>query len=435
MRKADVILGLQWGDEGKGKIVDLLTAEYDIVARYQGGPNAGHTIEINGKRHVLHLIPSGIFHKNTINLVGNGVIIDPYIFNREILGLKDLGINPEGQLLISRRAHLILPTHRMLDACQERMKDSEKIGSTLKGIGPAYTDKVGRTGIRVGEIFSPNFKSHYDKLKNNHIQLMDHYKIPYQEILIDGHPFADYEELWFGAIQDFMKLGFVDSEYYINQAMDNNKSVLAEGAQGALLDIDFGSYPYVTSSSTTTGGVCTGLGIPPNRIGEVIGIFKAYCTRVGNGPFPTELLEETGEKIRVTGHEFGSTTGRPRRCGWIDLPALRYAMMVTGCTQMAMMKSDVLDDFDEIQVCTHYNNGDEHTEVFPYDPAMCGYVPEYKKLKGWKSPITEIQDWDEIPLAFKDYIRYLEKETKIPITLVSLGPGRTQSLRKTSFFS
>lgn len=435
MRKADVILGLQWGDEGKGKIVDLLTAEYDIVARYQGGPNAGHTIEINGKRHVLHLIPSGIFHKNTINLVGNGVIIDPFIFRREVLGLKELGLDPEGQLLISRRAHLILPTHRLLDACQERQKEEEKIGSTLKGIGPAYTDKAGRTGIRAGDIFSPNFKTHYDRLKETHFQLIEHYKIPYKEILIDGYPFADYEELWFSAIDDLKRLGFVDSEYYINQAMDNNKSVLAEGAQGALLDVDFGSYPYVTSSNTTTGGVCTGLGIPPNRIGEVTGIFKAYCTRVGNGPFPTEQDNELGERLRVKGCEYGSTTGRPRRCGWLDLPALRYAMMVTGVTQLAMMKSDVLDEFDQIQVCTHYAKGDKTTGIFPFDPTVSGYHPEYQKKEGWKTDLSSMQSWDEIPSAFRNYIDYLEKETRIPITLVSLGPGRTQTLRKTSFLS
>jgi len=435
MRKADVILGLQWGDEGKGKIVDLLTAEYDIVARYQGGPNAGHTIEINGKRHVLHLIPSGIFHKNTINLVGNGVIIDPYIFNKEVLGLRELGLEPEGQLLISRRAHLILPSHRLLDACQERLKDAEKIGSTLKGIGPAYTDKAGRTGIRAGDIFSPLFKAHYDRLKQAHFQLIDHYKIPYKEILIDGHPYNDYEELWFNAIEDLKRLGFVDSEYYINQAMDNNKSVLAEGAQGALLDIDFGSYPYVTSSNTTAGGVCTGLGIPPNRIGEVTGIFKAYCTRVGNGPFPTEQINEFGERLRVKGHEYGSTTGRPRRCGWLDLPALRYAMMVTGVTQLAMMKSDVMDEFENIQVCTHYTNGEETTGIFPYDPAVCGYQPEYKSMDGWMTDLTGIKTWEEIPATFKKYIEYLENETRIPITLVSLGPERTQTLRKSSFFS
>jgi adenylosuccinate synthase len=435
MRKADVILGLQWGDEGKGKIVDLLTAEYDIVARYQGGPNAGHTIEIEGKRHVLHLIPSGIFHKNTINLVGNGVIIDPYIFNNEIQGLKANGLSPEGQLLISRRAHLILPTHRLLDACQEKAKDAQKIGSTLKGIGPAYTDKAGRTGLRAGDVFSPFFKTHYDRLKENHLQLIEHYKIPYKDILIDGQPFDAYEELWFSAINDLKRLSFVDSEHYINQAMNNNKSVLAEGAQGALLDIDFGSYPYVTSSSTTTGGVCTGLGIPPNRIGEVTGIFKAYCTRVGNGPFPTELLDDTGERIRKKGREFGSTTGRPRRCGWLDLPALRYAMMVTGCTQLAMMKSDVLDEFEEIEICTHYTDGKESIDIFPYDPEVCGYTPQYTKLPGWQTPITEMTSWEEIPEDFRRYIHYLELETKIPITLVSLGPGRTQSLRKSSFIS
>lgn len=430
--KADVILGLQWGDEGKGKIVDLLTPEYDIIARFQGGPNAGHTIEIDGDKHILHLIPSGIFHEKVINLIGNGVIIDPFILSRELEGLKQKGINPFNNLYVSLRAHLILPTHRLLDNCSESAKKDQKIGSTLKGIGPAYTDKTGRNGIRAGDIFSSSFMSKYSCLKEYHMKLIRNFDIPVDSILIDGDPLPVYESKWMKSLEELKKLTFVDGEIFINQALMNGKRVLAEGAQGTLLDIDFGSYPFVTSSNTTIGGVCTGLGIPPSRIGEVIGIFKAYCTRVGNGPFPTELFDETGQKMRDIGKEYGSTTGRPRRCGWLDLPALKYSVMINGITQLVMMKADVMNDFDEIKVCTSYKTENGNVSVSGYNDGKTNPEPVYKNFSGWENSLEDVSVVQDLPEPFKNYIDFIEKETNTKISFISLGPDRNQTIANKS---
>ena len=367
MKKVDVILGLQWGDEGKGKIVDVFTPRYDVIARFQGGPNAGHTIIFEGKKFILHTIPSGIFHSDKENIIGSGVIIDPYILFKEIATLHEAGINPEKNLLISRRAHLILPSHRLLDAAYEMAKGDEKIGSTLKGIGPAYTDKYGRNGLRVGNITDPDFNRKYNTLKESHFKLIQPYHFNYNEYLIDGLPFDEYEAAWLDAIRRLKQYTLIDSEYYLNQCIDDGKSVLAEGAQGTLLDIDFGSYPFVTSSNTITAGTCAGLGISPHRVGTIYGIFKAYCTRVGGGPFPTELEDATGDQLRKSGQEFGSTTGRPRRCGWLDIPALNYAIMLNGVDRLIMMKVDVLDEMEELMVCTKYLIDGKETEQLPFD--------------------------------------------------------------------
>src|SRR5687768_12357960 len=382
MIKADVLLGLQWGDEGKGKIVDVLTPRYDIIARFQGGPNAGHTLEFNGIKHVLHTIPSGIFHERAINIVGNGVVIDPVIFSRELDALKKLGVNYREKLLISRRAHLILPTHRLLDAASEANKGKEKIGSTLKGIGPTYMDKTGRNGLRVGDIETSEFREKYEALVEKHRQLLSfhHYEYNLQEL----------EPAWFEGIENLKELQFVDTEHYLNTAIKAGKKVLAEGAQGSLLDIDFGSYPFVTSSNTICAGACNGLGIPPNKIENVIGIFKAYCTRVGSGPFPTELDNETGEKMRQVGKEFGSTTGRPRRTGWLDIPALKYAVMVNGVTELMMMKADVLSIFSEIEICTHYEYNGKKIDYLPYNMDPNYLKPITIKVKGWDVDLTAI---------------------------------------------
>ena len=351
MKKVDVLLGLQWGDEGKGKIVDVLTPEYDIIARFQGGPNAGHTLEFNGIKHVLHTIPSGIFHEKTINIIGNGVLIDLLIFQREIDKLKTREVDASKNLKISKKAHLILPSHRLLDAAYENAKGLTKIGSTLKGIGPAYTDRTARNGLRVGDLLNPNFMQKYNQLKNQHLEILKFHKFDYENHQIENMSFAEYELQWLSVIENIKKFDLIDSEYYINQALKDNKSILAEGAQGSMLDVDFGSYPFVTSSNTITAGVCTGLGVSPDKIGKVIGICKAYCTRVGSGPFPTELFDSVGEKLRAEGHEFGSTTGRPRRCGWLDLPALQYAIMLNGVTELVITKIDVLNSFETIKVC------------------------------------------------------------------------------------
>ncbi len=433
--KADIILGLQWGDEGKGKVVDLLTPEYQVVARFQGGPNAGHTIEANGFKHVLHLIPSGIFHPGIKNLIGNGVIIDPYLLMMEIEGLRQLGIHPENQLFIARKAHLILPSHRLMDACQEMGRKEQKIGSTLKGIGPTYTDKTARQGIRIGEIFSAGFQDRYQHLKDHHFRLMQMQGFNPDEIQIDHLPFKSYENLWFESLEALRKLQFVDCEYFINDHLDREQKVLIEGAQGTLLDVDFGSYPFVTSSNTTTGGVLTGLGLAPHRIGEVFGVFKAYCTRVGNGPFPTEQDNETGEQLRKTGREFGATTGRPRRCGWLDLPALRYAAMINGVTQLVMMKSDILGDLDEIPVCYAYQTEDgEATTQIPFDMTATPPVPLYSLQPGWKTDLSGIREIKSLPEAFTAYVGYIENQCGLPVTILSAGPERTQTLRKPSFF-
>ncbi|MFZ5553844.1 MAG: adenylosuccinate synthase [Bacteroidota bacterium] len=418
--KADVLLGLQWGDEGKGKIVDVLTPKYDIIGRFQGGPNAGHTLEFNGIKHVLHTIPSGIFHENVINLVGNGVVIDPVVLKKEIDALKKLDVDVKNRLLISKKAHLILPTHRLIDAASEASKGKEKIGSTLKGIGPTYMDKTGRNGLRIGDIFSPNFPNKYKALVEKHEKILSFHHFEYN--------LAEHEPAFFEGIEMIRQLTVTDSELFINKQLANGKRVLAEGAQGALLDVDFGSYPFVTSSNTTTAGACTGLGIAPNKIGDVIGIFKAYCTRVGSGPFPTELHDETGEQLRKQGNEFGSTTGRPRRCGWIDLPALRYAIMVNGVTSLAMMKADVLNNFETIKVCTHYEMDGKPVDEMPYDLVNVEVNPIYKELKGWNCSTDGISEFDNLPAELKNYIHYLEKELNVPITVVSVGPDRLQTL-------
>lgn len=422
MNKVDVLLGLQWGDEGKGKIVDVLTPQYDIIARFQGGPNAGHTLEFDGIKHVLHTIPSGIFRKNTLNVIGNGVVIDPVIFKKEIDALAPFNIPVKENLLISNKAHLILPTHRLLDAASEQAKGNEKIGSTLKGIGPTYMDKTGRNGIRVGDIFSPNFQEKYNALVEKHIGILGHH---------EGFEYdlSELEPAFFEGIELIKSLTTIDSEHYLNKAMKEGKAILAEGAQGTLLDIDFGSYPFVTSSNTVTAGTCTGLGVAPTKIGNVIGIFKAYCTRVGSGPFPTELNDEVGEKIRAAGFEFGATTGRPRRCGWIDLPALKYAIMINGVTELNMMKSDVLDGFETINVCTHYTINGKKIDYLPFDINGLEIIPVYEEVKGWNCDLTKLTSMDDAPQALKDYVAYLENALEVPITIVSVGPDRKQTLR------
>ena len=419
--KVDVLLGLQWGDEGKGKIVDVLTPKYDVIARFQGGPNAGHTLEFEGIKHVLHTIPSGIFHSNVMNLVGNGVVIDPIIFKGELDQLKPFNIDHEKRLLISKKAHLILPTHKLLDAASEMSKGKNKIGSTLKGIGPTYMDKTGRNGLRVGDILSPNFENKYKTLVAKHINILKHYEDFKYEL-------KELEANWFEGIETMKKLQFVDSENYINKALSEGKKILAEGAQGTMLDIDFGTYPFVTSSNTITAGTCTGLGVPPNKIGNVIGIFKAYCTRVGSGPFPTELHDNDGELMRKEGHEFGATTGRPRRCGWIDLVQLKYAIMINGVTELSMMKGDVLSIFDEIKACTHYLiNGEEVTD-FPFDINDHDITPIYESVPGWKEDLTKLEKLEDSPDTFVSYVNYLEKQLNVPIRVVSVGPDRKQTL-------
>ena len=418
MVKADVLLGLQWGDEGKGKIVDVLTSKYDIIARFQGGPNAGHTLEFDGIKHVLHTIPSGIFHKGVVNLIGNGVVIDPVIFQNEIIGIKNLEVNTS-ELLISKKAHLILPTHKLIDAASEQAKGKQKIGSTLKGIGPTYMDKTGRNGLRVGDISSPDFDKKYEKLKSKHIQILNFYDYKYD--------LDKLEAIWFESLLTLKKYKHIDSEHYIHNAIKEEKKILAEGAQGALLDIDFGSYPFVTSSNTITAGACTGLGIAPNKIGEVFGIFKAYCTRVGSGPFPSELLDETGKRLAKTGNEFGSTTGRPRRCGWIDIPALKYAININGVTQLMMMKADVLTGIDTIKACSHYNFNGKKIDYLPFENNE-KLTPIYKELEGWDMNLMDLKKLSDAPRSLHNYINWLEEVLETPITIVSVGPDRKQTL-------
>lgn len=415
--KADVLLGLQWGDEGKGKIVDVLTPKYDVVTRFQGGPNAGHSLEFNQIKHVLHTIPSGVFHDGQVNIIGNGVVIDPVIFKKETESIEKLGVNLIPKLLISRKAHLILPSHRILDAASEASKGITKIGSTLKGIGPTYMDKTGRNGLRVGDILSSDFLDKYNHLKKKHIDLLRLYDFVYN--------IEEQEAQWFAGIEELRRYTIVDSEFEINHYLNAGKKVLAEGAQGTMLDIDFGSYPFVTSSNTISAGACTGLGIAPTRIGEVFGVFKAYCTRVGSGPFPTELLDETGERLRQKGHEFGATTGRPRRCGWLDLVALKYSIMINGVTQLFMTKADVLSEFDYIKVCTGYKVNGHITERLPYDLNEVDSA-EYVEFKGWGEDLTQVDNEADIPDNLNKYIRFIEKETGLPITIVSLGPDRKQ---------
>ena len=426
--KIDILLGLQWGDEGKGKIVDVLTPHYDVIARFQGGPNAGHTLEIGGSRHVLHTIPSGIFHPDKINVIGNGVIIDPLILKAEIDKLTEKKVDARQNLQISKRAHLILPSHRLMDAASELAKGEGKIGSTLKGIGPCYTDKTARNGIRVGDILSANFKELCLAHTREHLRAIASTGHNPDEFLIDGITLSEYQAKWFEAAEYLKEFQLIDSEYFINECLDRGMRVLAEGAQGSLLDVDFGSYPFVTSSNTIAAGVCSGLGVAPNRIGKVYGIFKAYCTRVGSGPFPTELFDATGEKLRKNGNEFGSTTGRPRRCGWLDLPALRYAIMLNGVSDLVMMKSDVMDDFEEVKVCTRYAYKGEFVDKMTFESVSQPVEPLYESLKGWNASIRNAAKEKELPKTFRDYITYIEEQVKLPISIISLGPGREHTL-------
>ncbi|WP_442787651.1 adenylosuccinate synthase [Flavobacterium suncheonense] len=420
----DLLLGLQWGDEGKGKIVDVLTSKYDIIARFQGGPNAGHTLEFDGIKHVLRTIPSGIFHKNSINIIGNGVVIDPVVFQKELEGLEKFNMDLKSKLLISRKAHLILPTHRLLDAASEASKGKAKIGSTLKGIGPTYMDKTGRNGIRVGDIELADFRERYRNLADKHEAMIAFYDVDMQYNL------KEMEDEFFASIEVLKSLQFIDSEEFLNNALKEGKSILAEGAQGSLLDIDFGTYPFVTSSNTTAAGACTGLGIAPNRVKEVFGIFKAYTTRVGSGPFPTELFDEVGETIAKVGNEFGSVTGRARRCGWLDLVALKYAVQVNGVTELYMMKGDVLSGFDTLKVCTGYNYKGQIINHLPYNIEEENVTPVYVEKKGWKADLTGMTKYEELPVEMKEYVEFIESEVGVPIRIVSVGPDRTQTIVK-----
>ena len=420
----DLLLGLQWGDEGKGKIVDVLTGNYDIIARFQGGPNAGHTLIFDGHKHVLHTIPSGIFHDTAINVVGNGVVIDPVIFKNELDNLSKFDVDYKSKLLISRKAHLILPTHRLLDAASEVSKGKQKIGSTLKGIGPTYMDKTGRNGLRVGDIEMDDWQDKLNALTTKHLKMLDFYGVD-----LDYNLDELLENFAIG-INKLKELTFIDSEEYLNSALKEGKSILAEGAQGSLLDIDFGTYPFVTSSNTTAAGACTGLGIAPNKIGDVFGIFKAYTTRVGSGPFPTELFDNDGETMAKVGHEFGATTGRPRRCGWLDLVALKYAVQVNGVTQLMMMKGDVLSGFDTLKVCTSYNYKGEVIEHLPYNIEEENVTPIYTEFSGWEEDLTSMESSDELPQKLLDYISFIENEVEVPIKIVSVGPDRKQTIHK-----
>ena len=418
--KLDVLLGLQWGDEGKGKAVDFLTPHYDVITRFQGGPNAGHTLEFNGTKHILHTIPSGIFHPEKINIIGNGVVIDPIIFRREVEALWERGTELNN-LFLSRKAHLILPTHRLLDAASEASKGTSKIGSTLKGIGPAYMDKTGRNGLRVGDIFTPDFNARYHQLRDKHLNLLKQYD--YQ---------AEYEQEekeWFGAIDVLKTFTAIDSEYVINQYLAEGKRILAEGAQGTLLDIDFGSYPFVTSSNTVCAGACTGMGVAPTHIGKVYGIVKAYCTRVGSGPFPTEQSDAMGLELRNKGNEYGSTTGRPRRCGWLDLPVLKYSIMINGVTSLIMTKADVLSGFDTVKLCTHYKVDGKLTDRIPFD-VHANIEPVYKEMKGWADDITHATSFDGLPAELKEYVAFIEKETGVPFHIISVSPDRDKTIVK-----
>ncbi len=418
----NLLLGLQWGDEGKGKIVDVLTTDYDIIARFQGGPNAGHTLIFDGYKHVLHTIPSGIFHKTAVNVVGNGVVIDPVIFKKELDNLSQFTIDFKSKLLISRKAHLILPTHRLLDAASETAKGKAKIGSTLKGIGPTYMDKTGRNGLRVGDLEMNDWQEKYENLTEKHLNMLAFHGIELEYNLVELQ--KEFDE----GIKRLKELTFIDSEEYLNNAMKNGKSILAEGAQGSLLDVDFGTYPFVTSSNTTAAGACTGLGIAPNKIGDVFGIFKAYTTRVGSGPFPTELFDEDGATMARVGHEFGATTGRPRRCGWLDIVALKYAVQVNGVTQLMMMKGDVLSGFDTLKVCTSYTYKGEEISHFPFNIEPENVTPVYSEFKGWSEDLTKMTTKEQLPQNLLDYIEFIEKEVEVPIKIVSVGPDRKQTI-------
>ncbi len=421
MKKADVILGLQWGDEGKGKVVDVLTPRYEVVARFQGGPNAGHTLEFGGEKYILRSIPSGIFQGGKTNVIGNGVVLDAILFRAEAEELAKSGHDLTKQLCISKKAHLILPTHRMLDAAYEAAKGSAKIGTTGKGIGPTYTDKISRNGMRVGDLLSPDFKTIYAKAKARHEAILRSLNYAYD--------IAELERQWFEAVEYLKRFRIIDSEYFVNDCLNKGRSILAEGAQGTLLDVDFGSYPFVTSSNTVCAGVCTGLGLAPNRIGEVYGIFKAYCTRVGSGPFPTELFDETGAALRRIGHEYGAVTGRERRCGWLDLVALKYSIMINDVTQLIMMKSDVMNDFDTIRVATAYEIDGKRTTEFPYT-ITDGLKPVYTDFPGWKCDLRNCRSYDEFPPAFKHYVDFIERETGVPVKIISVGPDRGETIER-----
>ena len=421
MKKVDVILGLQWGDEGKGKVVDVLTPRYEVVARFQGGPNAGHTLEFGGEKYVLRSIPSGIFQGGKTNVIGNGVVLDAILFREEAEALAASGHDLTRQLVISKKAHLILPTHRMLDAAYEAAKGSSKIGTTGKGIGPTYTDKVSRNGMRVGDLLNPDFRKIYERAKARHEQILRSLNYSYD--------ITELEKQWFEAVEYLKRFRIVDSEYFVNGCLADGKSILAEGAQGTLLDVDFGSYPFVTSSNTVCAGVCTGLGVAPNRIGEVYGIFKAYCTRVGSGPFPTELFDATGDRLCELGHEFGAVTGRRRRCGWLDLVALKYAIMIDGVTQLIMMKSDVMNDFETIRVATAYEVDGVRTTEFPY--SISGEVkPVYTDFEGWKCDLRSCRRYEDFPEAFKRYVEFIERETGVPVKIISVGPDRDETIER-----
>lgn len=420
MKKIDVVLGLQWGDEGKGKVVDVLTPDYKVIARFQGGPNAGHSLHFNGKSYVLNTIPSGIFREGTVNLIGNGVVIDPAILASEIAKLEADGTDVASKLVISKKAHLILPTHRILDAASEASKGKTKIGSTLKGIGPTYMDKTGRNGLRVGDILSPEFKKRYNTLKAKHENMLRQYPDFTYDI-------SEYEKEWFAGIEKLRRCAFIDSEQVVNDYIEEDVPVLAEGAQGSLLDIDFGTYPFVTSSNTLCAGACTGLGVAPNRIGEVYGIFKAYCTRVGSGPFPTELFDGDGDRMCEIGREFGSTTGRRRRCGWLDLVALKYTVMLNGVTALIMMKSDVLNDFETIKVAVDYEVDGNVTSHFPYEVDE-NTKPLYREFKGWNCNINDIRKYEDFPVEFRQYVEFIEQECGVPIKIISVGPDREETI-------
>ena len=420
MKKVDVVLGLQWGDEGKGKVVDVLTPNYTVVARFQGGPNAGHSLHFGDKSFVLRTVPSGIFRDGSINIIGNGVVVDPVSLTEELRNIAAQGIPVQEKLLISKKAHIILPTHRMLEAASEAAKGKAKIGSTLKGIGPTYMDKTGRNGLRFGDVLAEDFIDRYNKLKSKHVEMLSQYEGFEYDV-------TEYEKTWMEGIEYLRGFNFIDSEHVVNKYIDEDVPILAEGAQGSLLDVDFGTYPFVTSSNTVCAGVCTGLGVAPTKIGDVSGIFKAYCTRVGSGPFPTELFDEVGEELRRIGHEFGAVTGRPRRCGWLDLVALKYAVMVDGVTQLIMMKSDVMNDFDTIKVATAYRVDGELVDHFPYE--VTGNVePVYTEFPGWKSDICKVRRYEDFPAEFKTYVEFIEKETGVPVKIISVGPDRDETI-------
>ena len=420
--KIDLILGLQWGDEGKGKIVDVLTKDYDIIARFQGGPNAGHTLEFDGIKHVLHTIPSGIFHDNKLNIIGNGVVIDPVIFQNEIEKLDELKVDLNDKLLISRKAHLILPTHRLIDKASELSKGKKKIGSTLKGIGPTYMDKTGRNGLRVGDLELDGWDEKFEALTNKHLNIINNFNVDI-EFNID-----ELKREFQASLNFLKKITFIDSEHYLNESIDNGKKILGEGAQGSLLDIDFGTYPYVTSSNTTSAGACTGLGIAPNKINEVFGIFKAYTTRVGSGPFPTELHDAIGQRMAKVGNEFGATTGRPRRCGWLDLVSLKHSITVNGVTELIMMKGDVLSGIEKIKVCTKYNYKGTNVDYLPFSILEENITPIYEEIDGWEEDITKVNTYEDLPLNFKNYIKFLEDRLKLKIKIISVGPDRKQTI-------